>query len=65
MRKTKSDIGSCWMVSSNPWDVIGAKAAGMKAAWIQRDATKIFDPWDIKPDIVVTDLLELAEQFNT
>ncbi|WP_293264739.1 haloacid dehalogenase type II [Neptunomonas sp.] len=65
MRKTKSDIDSCWMVSSNPWDVIGAKAAGMKAAWIQRDATKIFDPWDIKPDIVVTDLLELAEQFNT
>eukprot|EP01029_Cantina_marsupialis_P004368 TRINITY_DN143_c0_g4_i3.p1 TRINITY_DN143_c0_g4~~TRINITY_DN143_c0_g4_i3.p1 ORF type:complete len:183 (+),score=46.73 TRINITY_DN143_c0_g4_i3:181-729(+) len=25
MKKTQSNTNTCWMVSSNPWDVIGAK----------------------------------------
>ena len=30
-------IETCWLVSSNAWDVAGATAAGMGAAWVNRD----------------------------
>lgn len=49
-----------WLVSSNPFDVIGAKATGLKAAWIQRSPDVQFDPWDIEPDLVAPDLEALA-----
>jgi 2-haloacid dehalogenase len=32
----KGDIGSIWLVSGNPFDVVGARAAGMQAAWVDR-----------------------------
>ncbi|MEH6648647.1 MAG: haloacid dehalogenase type II [Motiliproteus sp.] len=62
MARTHSSVDDCWMISSNPWDVIGAKCAGLKAAWIQRDPANVFDPWDVKPDLVVKDLIELSQQ---
>ena len=65
MTRTQSDLNHCWMVSSNPWDVIGAKAAGLNTAWIQRDSKKIFDPWGIEPDITVGNLIELSEQLDS
>jgi 2-haloacid dehalogenase len=49
-----------WLVSSNPFDVIGAKASGLKAAWIQRTPNVKFDPWGIEPDLVAPDLEALA-----
>src|ERR1700677_786368 len=49
-----------WLISSNPFDVIGAKTAGLKAAWIKRNASAVFDPWDIEPDLVASDLNNLA-----
>jgi len=52
-----------WLVSSNAWDVIGAKSAGLQSAWIKRTADAVFDPWGIEPDIVVADLNELATYF--
>jgi len=60
MKRTGSTTDSCWMVSSNPWDVIGAKSAGLKTAWIHREPGKIFDPWGIEPDVVVRDLVGLS-----
>lgn len=64
MKRTQANTENSWMVSSNPWDVIGGKAAGLKAAWIKRDAGKIFDPWDIEPDLIVKDLVELSEEID-
>jgi len=58
------DKGSVWLVSANAWDVIGAKSAGLKAAWIRRKEDAVFDPWEIQPDVVVHDLLELAKAFS-
>lgn len=51
-----------WLVSGNAWDVIGARAAGIHAAWVQRDPAAPFDPWADAdaPDLVVRDLGELA-----
>lgn len=53
-------IGETWLVSSNPFDVIGAKAAQLKAAWVRRTPEAVFDPWEFEPDIVVADLMALA-----
>lgn len=52
-----------WLVSSNPFDVIGAKSVGLKAAWVKRKPEAVFDPWDIEPDLVVGDLEELSEKL--
>ena len=52
-----------WLVSSNPFDVIGAKATGLKAAWIRRSPDVQFDPWDIEPDLVAPDLEALARHL--
>lgn len=48
-----------WLISSNPFDVIGAKACGLRTAWVQRDAKRVLDPWEYEPDAVVHMLEEL------
>lgn len=52
-----------WLVSSNAWDVIGAKAAGLRAVWVKRQSDMVFDPWEVEPDIVVSSLDELPARF--
>jgi len=64
-RRLNVTPGNLWLVSSNPFDVIGGKAAGLKAAWIRRNSHAVFDPWDIHPDLVAGDLNELAKLINT
>ena len=49
-----------WLVSSNYWDVTGARQAGLHAAWLRRDPNAISDPWGIEPDIVIGGIEELA-----
>src|SRR6266576_5240450 len=51
------------LMSSNPFDVIGARNAGMQAAWIDRSGG-LFDTLDARPDIVASTLLELAERLE-
>ncbi len=55
---------SAWLISSNPFDVIGAISAGMKSAWLCRSPETVFDPWGIAPTITVTNLLELDEKIS-
>jgi 2-haloacid dehalogenase len=57
------EVRATWLVSSNPFDVIGAKAAGLRAAWVRRDPGAIFDPWGIDPDLIVSDLFDLSERL--
>ena len=47
------------LVSSNPFDVIGAEAAGMQAAWVNRSGG-LFDTLAPMPQMVVTSFVELA-----
>lgn len=47
------------LVSSNAWDVIGARAAGLRAIWVQRDSGKVFEDWGIEPSAVIKSLAEL------
>jgi 2-haloacid dehalogenase len=53
-----------WLVSSNPFDVIGAVAAGMQAAWIRRSPEAVFDPWELQPTATLSNLGELARLFG-
>ncbi len=52
-----------WLVSSNPFDVLGAAHSGLRAAWLQRDPGTVFDPWDIEPSIILHSLLGLANRL--
>ena len=49
------------LVSSNAWDAIGARAAGLLAVWIKRDPDKVFEDWGIEPSAVISSLSELPE----
>ena len=62
-RRLDATPSKTWLVSSNPFDVIGAKAAGLMAAWIQRKPDTQFDPWEIEPDLIAPDLEVLAEKL--
>jgi 2-haloacid dehalogenase len=33
---SKQELESVWLVTSNPFDVVGARAAGIRAAWVDR-----------------------------
>ena len=47
------------LISSNPFDVIGAESAGMQAAWVNRSGG-LFDTLAPMPQMVVKSLVELA-----
>lgn len=64
LRQSKSTGGSAWLISSNPFDVIGAISAGMKSAWVRRSPEAVFDPWGIEPTITVTNLIELRDNLR-
>lgn len=53
-------IGKVRLVSSNPFDDIGAEAAGMQAAWVDRSGG-LFDTLGPRPEMVVGTLTELAD----
>lgn len=63
LRKTGASGNEAWLISSNPFDVIGAISAGMRAAWVQRSPDAIFDPWGIEPTVTINSLGELQERI--
>jgi 2-haloacid dehalogenase len=62
-RFTTQGADPAWLVSGNSFDVIGAKAAGLCAAWLRRDPQRVFDPWEFAPDVVVGNLEELCQKL--
>lgn len=64
LRRAGALGANAWLVSSNPFDVIGAISSGMRAAWIKRSPDALFDPWGIEPTLTVNSLSNLAEQID-
>lgn len=64
MNKSGALDTDAWLISSNPFDVIGAMSFGMRAAWIKRSPDEIFDPWGIEPTLTADSLLNLTEQIT-
>lgn len=54
--------GDTWLISSNPFDVIGAVSYGINSAWVKRSDKAVFDPWGIEPTITISGLCELSEK---
>ncbi len=63
-RRAGRPMAETWLVSCNGWDVIGAKRAGLRAAWVKRSAAGLLDPWGVEPDLVVPELRALAEALD-
>ncbi len=54
-------VDHTWLVSANAWDVLGAKSAGLRAAWVRRQHQSPWEGWGIgEPDLVVASVGELA-----
>lgn len=60
LNRTEATAAATWLISSNPFDVIGARSAGWQAAWVQRSAAQPFDPWEVTPSLTLGGLAELA-----
>ena len=64
LEKASAKTESAWMVSANPFDVIGAVSAGMKSVWVQRSPDVIMDPWEVVPTVVIHRLSGLVDAIN-
>ena len=52
-----------WLISSNPFDVIGAVSHGLNSAWVRRSEKVVFDPWGVEPTVTITSLLALKNNL--
>ena len=59
LERTGASAATSWLVSSNPFDVIGAAACGWRTVWVKRNPNTVFDPWDHVPTAIISDLTEL------
>ena len=63
--KSKDSIGEIWLVSGNPFDIVGARTVGMKACWVDRSSKGWTD--DLiqgglgQPTVTVRDLGEVLD----
>ena len=66
--KSKEEMGSIWLVSGNPFDIIGARAVGMKTAWVDRVGNGWTDELvhgaQGRPTIIVNSLEGVVEGVN-
>ena len=60
LNTTGASADATWLVSSNPFDVIGAVSFGLRSAWVRRSEKSVFDPWDVEPTCTIASLRELA-----
>ncbi|GGX55384.1 haloacid dehalogenase type II [Saccharospirillum salsuginis] len=58
LETTDAEPNRTWLISGNPFDILGAKAAGWRTAWVRRGDV-LFDPWDQEPDAILRTLTEL------
>lgn len=56
-------IGEVRLISSNPFDDIGAEAAGMRATWVDRSGG-LFDTLRPPPQMIVRSMTELADALE-
>ncbi len=61
LRRTNSLVNGAWLISCNPFDVIGAVSSGLLSAWIKRTPTAVFDPWEINPTATIESINDLPD----
>ena len=55
----KLEVGECMMVSAHPFDLVGARACGYRAAYVNRYRFP-YEEGPFRPDVRVKDFAELA-----
>lgn len=63
-RHAQGEASRCVLISSNAFDVIGAKAAGWDAVWVQRSTANVFDSWEHSPDDTIAGLDQLSDALG-
>lgn len=53
--------GEIWLISGNPFDIVGARAVGMKAAWVDRAGNGWQDSLGDPPTAVLRSLEDVAD----
>ena len=61
--RTGTAPADAWLVSGNPFDVLGAVSAGINGAWVKRSPDAVLDPWEIEPTVIAEDLPGLCEKL--
>lgn len=61
LRRARATGSDAWLISGNPFDVIGAVSAGMRAVWLQRSPAAVFDPWEIQPTLTAHSLNDIRK----
>jgi len=64
LRRAGACGSEAWLISGNPFDVIGATSAGMRALWLKRSPDAVFDPWELQPTATATSLLEVGKAIS-
>ncbi len=64
LRRSGAAGAEAWLISGNPFDVIGAVSAGMRAAWVRRSPSAVFDPWEIEPTATIPNLNDLHRAID-
>ena len=56
VERAKTTAQNSWLISSNPFDILGGLNNGMQCAWLQRSPAAIFDPWEQQPTAIIKSL---------
>lgn len=64
LSRSGATADAAWLISGNPFDVIGAVAAGLRSVWVRRSAEQVFDPWGLEPTLTVTSLAEVGTRIG-
>ena len=57
------EVGECMMVSANSFDVVGARACGMRGGWVNRYELP-YEETAYQSDVIVSDFTELAVEIT-
>lgn len=63
----RKDFEGVWLVSGNPFDIVGARTMGMNAAWVDRAGNGWVDCLgepDLKPSFIVQNIGEVAQKVK-
>ena len=64
LEKAGTGESDSWLVSGNPFDVLGAMAVSMNGLWLQRSPEAVFDLWDVEPTAIAKDLTEVPDKIH-
>ena len=63
--RVESTPEKTWLISSNPFDILGAANVGLSTAWVRRHPGIPFDPWGKQPTATISSLAHLVEALKT